>query len=175
MLVRRVLAGLEPDRVDLGRDRSAHRVEVEPAARLARHLRRRRTSTTSFPTAAVRDGQARPLLGWLDGAGEDGPTIVVGDFNADPAEPAYARMTRRRLPLCLRAKRTARSRRSRGRSGLQAPAMDDDGDPGCLDYIWVRGAIRVVSARLAFDRPAVDDPGLYPSDHLGVAARVEIG
>jgi endonuclease/exonuclease/phosphatase family metal-dependent hydrolase len=60
-------------------------------------------------------------------------------------------------------------------SGLQGPAIDDDGDPGCLDYIWVRGAVRVVSARLVFDRPAVDDPGLYPSDHFGVAAHVEIG
>jgi len=60
-------------------------------------------------------------------------------------------------------------------SGLQAQAIDDDGDPGCLDYIWVRGAIRVVSARLAFDRPAMDDPGLYPSDHVGVEARVEVG
>ena len=26
-------------------------------------------------------------------------------------------------------------------SGLQAPGMDTDGDPGCLDYIWVRGTI----------------------------------
>jgi endonuclease/exonuclease/phosphatase family metal-dependent hydrolase len=60
-------------------------------------------------------------------------------------------------------------------SGLQAPAMDTDGDPGCLDYIWVRGSVRVASARLAFDRPAVDDPTLYPSDHLGLLAELEIG
>ena len=53
--------------------------------------------------------------------------------------------------------------------------MDTDGDPGCLDYIWVRGAVRVVDCRLAWDRPAVDDPTLYPSDHLGLAAHLEIG
>ena len=46
--------------------------------------------------------------------------------------------------------------------------MDVDGEPGCLDYIWVRGAITVESCALAFDRPAVDDPTLYPSDHLGL-------
>ena len=41
--------------------------------------------------------------------------------------------------------------------------MDTDGEPGCLDYIWVRGAVRGrVGARLAFDRPAVGDPTLYP-------------
>jgi hypothetical protein len=53
--------------------------------------------------------------------------------------------------------------------------MDTDGSPECLDYIWIRGAVRVASARLAFDRPASDDPTLYPSDHLGIAAHLEIG
>jgi hypothetical protein len=60
-------------------------------------------------------------------------------------------------------------------SGLQAPAMDTDGIPECLDYIWIRGAIRATDARLIFDRPAADDPTLYPSDHLGISAHLEIG
>jgi endonuclease/exonuclease/phosphatase family metal-dependent hydrolase len=34
---------------------------------------------------------------------------------------------------------------------------------------------RVESARLAFDRPDPEDPTLYPSDHLGISARLEIG
>jgi hypothetical protein len=41
--------------------------------------------------------------------------------------------------------------------------------------MWVRGAIGVESCRLAFDRPAVGDRGLYPSDHLGLSARLAIG
>ena len=53
--------------------------------------------------------------------------------------------------------------------------MDTDGEPGCLDYIWVRGAVRVASARLAFDRPDPDDPTLYPSDHVGISAQLEVG
>ena len=60
-------------------------------------------------------------------------------------------------------------------SGLQAPAMDTDGDPDCLDYIWVRGAVAVDDCRLVFDRPAVDDPTLYPSDHRGLAAHLQVG
>ncbi|MFL5643083.1 MAG: endonuclease/exonuclease/phosphatase family protein, partial [Chloroflexota bacterium] len=60
-------------------------------------------------------------------------------------------------------------------SGLQAEAMDTDGPPGCLDYIWVRGAAQVESARLAFDRPDPEDPTIYPSDHLGISARLSIG
>ena len=31
-----------------------------------------------------------------------------------------------------------------------------------------------LDARLAFDQPAADDPGLYPSDHLGLAADLEV-
>ena len=57
-------------------------------------------------------------------------------------------------------------------SGLQAPAMDTDGPPGCLDYIWIRGSVRVVDARPAFDRPHPEDPTLYPSDHLGLSAHL---
>jgi endonuclease/exonuclease/phosphatase family metal-dependent hydrolase len=53
--------------------------------------------------------------------------------------------------------------------------MDTDGDPDCLDYIWVRGAVRVTAARTCFDRPDPEDATLYPSDHLGIAARLEVG
>jgi hypothetical protein len=28
---------------------------------------------------------------------------------------------------------------------------------------------------MAFDRPAVDDPTLYPSDHFGLGARIRLG
>jgi endonuclease/exonuclease/phosphatase family metal-dependent hydrolase len=52
--------------------------------------------------------------------------------------------------------------------------MDTDGEPSCIDYVWVRGAATVESARLVFDRPAASDPTLYPSDHRGVAAWLRI-
>jgi hypothetical protein len=57
-------------------------------------------------------------------------------------------------------------------SGIVAPGADDEGEPGCLDYIWLRGAIAAVDCRLAWDRPAADDPTLLPSDHFGLIARV---
>ena len=43
--------------------------------------------------------------------------------------------------------------------------------PVVLDPV---GAVRVVEARLAFDRPHPEDPTLYPSDHLGISALLEI-
>jgi endonuclease/exonuclease/phosphatase family metal-dependent hydrolase len=170
ILVREPLRAAEPERVDLGRERSATRVPLHlpEGARLVfavTHLHH------LVPDNAVRDEQARGVIEWLDAPDA---TIVVGDFNADPAEPAYARMLGAGFRSAY-AEANGAEPAVTWPSGLQGPAIDDDGEPGCLDYIWVRGPIRVVSARLAFDRPAVDDPGLYPSDHFGVAARVEIG
>ncbi len=98
----------------------------------------------------------------------------MGDFNADPAEPAYDRMVGAGF-------RSAHAEANGGEppvtwpSGLQAPVMDTDGDPSCLDYIWIRGGARAIDARLWADRPAAHDPTLYPSDHLGVVATLEVG
>ena len=50
----------------------------------------------------------------------------------------------------------------------------DPSPPGCIDYVFVEGA-RVVEAGLAFDKPHPFDPDLFPSDHLGVMARLEVG
>ena len=98
----------------------------------------------------------------------------MGDFNADPAEPAPRRLRAAGFRSAYLEANGAEPAVT-WPSGLQAPAMDTDGDPECLDYIWVRGAVRVESARLVFDRPHPDDPTLYPSDHLGIAAMLEIG
>ncbi len=173
MLVR---AGLEPtelDRVDLGRDRSGHRVRLGlpsggSVVFAVTHLHH------PPDAAAARDEQAAALLGWLDGAPAADATIVVGDFNADPAEPAYARMAAAGFRSAL-LEATGAEPTVTWPSGLQAPGMDTDGDPGCLDYIWVRGAAAAGSARRVFDRPAVDDPTLYPSDHFGLSALLDIG
>jgi endonuclease/exonuclease/phosphatase family metal-dependent hydrolase len=173
LLVREPLEPADVDRVDLGRDRAAHRVRVGLpggtnvifAVTHLHHL---------VDGESERDRQTADLLAWLDVAPAADALIVVGDFNADPAEPAYGRMTATGFrSASLEA--NGREPEVTWPSGLQAPAVDDDGDPDCLDYIWVRGAVRVVSASLAFDRPAVDDPTLYPSDHFGVVARLEIG
>ena len=173
ILVREILTAGDPERVDLARERSATRIPLQLpggtrvvfAVTHLHHL---------VPDDAVRDEQARGVVDWLDGTTGADATIVVGDFNADPAEPAYARMVGAGYRSAY-AEANGAEPAVTWPSGLQGPAIDDDGDPGCLDYIWLRGAVRVVSARLVFDRPAVDDPGLYPSDHLGVAALVEIG
>ena len=176
LIVREPLVGRDDGRVDLGMNRSAGRIRLELPGRasvavVVTHLHH-------VPAdEAARDEQVTTLLAWLEAGQAAEPAdalIVMGDFNAEPVEPAYARMTA--------AGFRSASLEANGAepdvtwpSGLQAPGMDTDGDPGCLDYIWVRGTVAVESARLTFDRPAVGDPTLYPSDHLGIAARLTIG
>jgi endonuclease/exonuclease/phosphatase family metal-dependent hydrolase len=173
LLVHRPLAATDVERLDLGLNRAAHRaiVALPGGPRVlvvVTHLHH------LVPDEAERDDQARRLLGWLDAAPAVDGQIVLGDFNAEPLEPTYARMIGAGFRSAY-AEANGTDPAVTWPSGLQAPAMDTDGDPGCLDYIWVRGAVRVVSARLVFDRPDPEDPTLYASDHLGLSAHLEIG
>jgi endonuclease/exonuclease/phosphatase family metal-dependent hydrolase len=173
ILVREPLEPAGEARLDLGRDREAHRVTVaHPAGSRVTFVT---THLHHPPDAhAERDEQVAALVGWLDFAGPADVLVVTGDFNADPREPAYRRMVEagfRSAHLEANGSEPAVT----WPSGLIAPAMDTDGEPDCLDYIFVRGAVRTLDCRLVFDRPAVDDPTLYPSDHLGLAAHLEIG
>jgi endonuclease/exonuclease/phosphatase family metal-dependent hydrolase len=173
VLVREPLEPTDYHRIELGRDRSAHRVRVALpggtsivfAVTHLHHL---------VPDEAVRDEQAAAVLRWLETAPTADAVIVVGDFNADPAEPAYARMVAAGF-RSAHAEATGREPEVTWPSGLQGPAIDEDGEPGCLDYIWIRGAARAIAARLVFERPAVGDPTLFPSDHFGLSAHLEIG
>ena len=60
-------------------------------------------------------------------------------------------------------------------SGLQAPGMDTDGEPGCLDYVWLRGAS-------GSRRPGSSSTGRTPRTRRSIRAttsasprRLEIG
>ena len=171
LLVREGLDGGAPERLDLGLNRSALRLTfaLAEAALLVvvTHLHH-------VPgDEAERDEQGRRLLDWIGAGPPSDAQIVMGDFNAEPNEPAATRMRDDGFRSAFAAANGADPSVT-WPSGLQAPGMDTDGDPGCLDYIWVRGALDVTSARLAFDRPAVGDPTLYPSDHLGLVAEVAV-
>jgi len=159
------------ERLDLGRNRSALRVPVglrsgDPLHFVVTHLHH------LVPDEAVREEQAIQLVEWLRPDAK--PLVVVGDFNAEPVEPAYRVMEEAGF-RSAHAEANAAEPAFTWPSGIQAPGMDTDGEPGCLDYIWLRGDIKVESCSLAFDRPAIDDATLFPSDHLGLKARIRIG
>ncbi len=173
LLVKSPLTATDADRLDLGLARAAHRVRIglPGGATLAFAV----THLHNGPDAReARLRQVEALLPWLDATPPHDGLIVVGDFNAGSREPTHARMREAGFRSAYEIANGAEPGVT-WPSGLQAPAMDTDGDPDCLDYIWVRGAVEVEDARLVFDRPAVDDPTLYPSDHLGIAASVRVG
>lgn len=175
LLVRVPLAATTDERLDLDVQRAAIRARVElpggvgllAAVVHLHHL-------VGPEHEAVRDRQVERLVAWLDAAPPSDSQVVVGDFNARPGEPAHARMQAAGF-RSAHAEANGAEPAVTWPSGLVAPAMDTDGLPGCLDYVWVRGAATVESAGTVFDRPAVHDATLYPSDHLGVVATIRVG
>ena len=170
-----LLAASPADRLDLGRRRAAGAVELAlPGGTRLRFVNLHLHHEVGGEHVPVRDGQVAATLAWLAQRAPADATIVTGDFNAAPTEPAYRRMTAAGFRSAMLEANGAEPAVT-WPSGLQAPAMDTDGEPACLDYVWVSGVVRVRSARLCFDRPAADDPTLYASDHRGVLAEVEVG
>jgi len=173
VLVRESFGSGGDERLELGSNRSALRLRVGASGApswtfVVTHLHH------TVEDEAIRATQAAALVSWLADRRAPAPLVVVGDFNAEPVEPAYRVMTEagfRSAHLVANGVEPAVT----WPSGIQAPGMDTDGDPGCLDYIWIRGAIDVASCRVVFDRPAVGDPTLYPSDHFGLVARLQFG
>ncbi len=173
LLVREPLDTTDVDRVDLAHNRSAHRARVAlpggaTILAVVTHLHH------LGPDEAIRDDQTAHLLEWLDGGPGADATVLMGDFNADPAEPAPARLRAAGFRSAFEEANGTEPAVT-WPSGLTAPGMDTDGEAACLDYIWLNGAARATSARLVFDRPDPEDPTIYPSDHLGIAAQLEIG
>lgn len=121
----------------------------------------------------VRVEQATAIADWMAKAPAADAAFIVGDFNTPPFEPAYGVMKA--------AGYRSASFEANGSeppvtwpSGIQAPTMDTDGDPNCLDYIWFSGRVRIESARVAANEHAPADPTMYPSDHFAIVAEVEV-
>lgn len=122
---------------------------------------------------SLREYQVQLLLGWIDVRDAPDARIVCGDFNADPdarsmhqmlqrfrssqLEPTFPTLLRYRVPGPMGTRD----------AGERAMAF-------CLDYIWYASPLRLVASGRCFDRPSSTDPDLWPSDHVGVWADLEI-
>jgi endonuclease/exonuclease/phosphatase family metal-dependent hydrolase len=117
----------------------------------------------------ARQEQALMLTGWLADKRPIPAQVVAGDFNELPTGPAIKIMKQRfRSAYQLR-------------HGYEPLATFPTALPplgewcGCLDYIFVSSAIRhVPEATIFCDVPAPNDDTLYPSDHVGLLATLEI-
>jgi len=172
LLIQERLAVSSVERLELGQGRYAIGATIE----LPSGARVRAAVTHLHHVVADRETRATQvgvLEAWLDGGPVPDAAVVIGDFNADPSESAYARMLAAGF-RSAHAEVNGAEPPVTWPSGLQ-PRAPGNYDPGCFDYIWIRGAVMAESCGLVFDRPAVDDPGLLPSDHFGLAARLKVG
>lgn len=124
------------------------------------------------PTAAdrqARQEQAMQLVAWLNGRRRVPRQMIAGDFNEVPAGLAIAYM-----------KQSYRSAYAEvhGHEPLATfptALIPTDGWAGCLDYIFVSTAVPPIRhAQLFCTRHAPDDDTLYPSDHVGVLATIDL-
>jgi beta-glucosidase len=126
-----------------------------------------------FPPESTRERveQLQRLLAWLDRDARGLPTVVAGDFNAyaDPPEPAVTLMKSR-----FRSAYEAAHGRKPEKTWTTPVNTHDDSPHGTLDYVFVSPEFRVVEAGLAFDLPAPFDANVYPSDHIGVYAVLDL-
>jgi endonuclease/exonuclease/phosphatase family metal-dependent hydrolase len=114
--------------------------------------------------------QVQQLLAWIATRDDVSASIVCGDFNASLDAPSASLMaTRFRATQTSPTAFTPLADRNGSVSHPYWPRMDR-----CIDYIWVSGAIRVVTSGVCFNRPSPDDPSLWPSDHAGVWADLEL-
>lgn len=114
--------------------------------------------------------QTMALVGWLTGKRRVPLQVVVGDFNELPAGPAieYMKQAYRSAYDELHGHEPLAT----FPTALSQPLRDW---AGCLDYVFLSPAVyRVRNAYLFANRPAEHDDTLYPSDHVGVAATIEV-
>lgn len=112
----------------------------------------------------VRRPQMQAILDAI--AGEEGPVILTGDLNATPDSETLA--------IAYQAGFVDAGENAGPTSPIRLakdPALTQN-PRNRIDYILVRGPVEVLEAEIAFDQPA--ENGLYPSDHLGLVARVRI-
>lgn len=118
----------------------------------------------------IRLEQVRALCEWMAGAPAATASIVLGDFNAPPSEPAYAAVKEAGYRSAFLEANGAEPPTTTP-PAFEQPAPPAGG-PACVDYIWLSGEIRARAAWVAADRPHPADPSLYPSDHFAVVADV---
>lgn len=137
---------------------------------------------------AARVRQVERVLDRVKALDWETAVIACGDFNGTPDSPAIALM-RRALGSAHEARHGrepeatfptpltsgARVRGAVTRAMLRLFSNHAGGSwRGTLDYIFVSPEIKVLECEVFLDRPAPDDPTLYPSDHFGLAATLEI-
>lgn len=124
----------------------------------------------------IRSEQVMRLLGALNSRGKIPRQIIAGDFNEVPAGLAIQRLKQGfgsayalvngREPLATFP--TALKLQPDGRGN-----METELEAKCLDYIFVSPSTQVKHISLFCHQHGIENPYLYPSDHVGLLATIQ--
>jgi endonuclease/exonuclease/phosphatase family metal-dependent hydrolase len=120
---------------------------------------------------SARQYQVTQLLEWMRSRDDANYSVVCGDFNAAPDQPSIRLMSTVFRPT--QSQPTAFT-------PLQEPGAAPTHPEWqrfdrCIDYIWISQSIKLQASGLCFNQPDKDNQQLWPSDHIGVWADLEIG
>ncbi|HEX9143870.1 MAG TPA: endonuclease/exonuclease/phosphatase family protein [Candidatus Binatia bacterium] len=119
---------------------------------------------------SAREYQVVQLLEWVQSRQDADFCVICGDFNATLHQPSIRLMS-------------SLFRATQSQPTAFTPLQEPKGNPTrpqwerfdrCIDFIWVTKSMGVQASGLCFNRPAPDDPTLWPSDHVGVWADLEL-
>lgn len=114
--------------------------------------------------------QTMRLVGWIQTHNPAPIQIIAGDLNESPGGIAIEYLRQHFRSVFVE---------DRGYDPVATfPTLlveRQDGWSGCLDYIFAsKEAGEVVSAQIFCKKPSANDPALYPSDHVGLLARLQV-
>lgn len=117
----------------------------------------------------AREEQGLKLMGWLQSHKHVPIQIVSGTFNESPNGLAiqYMKQSFRSAYEQYFGREPMATYPTALHSTVQVAT--------CLDYILMSPAVRrVVDAQIFCDQPSLEDDTLYPSDHVGIIATLEV-
>lgn len=117
----------------------------------------------------AREEQVLRLVSWLKNRNPSPLQVIAGDFNEVPDGPAMRLMRQSYRSTFVEY---------RGYDPIATfpTALSANVNwSGCLDYIFISSAFAsVIDVSLFCKKPDPSDPTLYPSDHVGLLATIEI-
>ncbi len=137
-----------------------------------------------------RNQQVKILLNRLKAMPPELPTVICGDFNGTPQTQAIQKMKSAyssayeaihgHEPAYTTPTGLPRSKLAFLRMALHFSRYVQLKDlrpnwRGTLDYIFVDEKLKVLDCQVVLDRPSNENSRIYPSDHFGLAATLEIG
>lgn len=133
---------------------------------------------SDYKTPQIRKEQAMLLTGWLQNHKWVPAQVIAGDFNDLPNSDAIRYIKQQFDSVYERVHRYEPL--ATYPTALVPPKPPYDGSrslgwAGCLDYIFASSGIKKIhSAKIFLDKPDDEDDTLFPSDHVGLIAEIEL-